>query len=111
MKSTDPKDEKFKKFLDNLQNQGGVPISPDGNPMVPNIDTSKFEFRIFPDIKNNAVILEFNMPVTFVGFDPKQARKIAKELMDMAKYVERAPKEKANGKETEEEEKEKPEDE
>jgi len=104
MKSIDPKDEKFKKFLENLQNQGAVPINPDGNPLTPNIDSTKFEFRIFPDVQRNAVILEFNMPATFIGFDPKQARAIAGELRKVAQYVERAPKEKPNGSETKEEE-------
>lgn len=50
-------------------------------------DEGEIRFAIVADTKNKKVILNFDTPVAWLGFDPDQAKEVGQMLIDKANSI------------------------
>ena len=77
------------KRMERFLRQNNIEVPPDLRERISNIIQEDVSFRVFPDPTKRSVILEFSTGVNYIGFTPKQARKVAKSLVAGAIYIER----------------------
>ena len=79
-----------------LLNEGGVPLEQQSSPHeegvsevepLEEMDSLEIQFRLFPDLTNDVVVLEFTHPIKYIGINADQASGIAEQLTQLSKIV------------------------